>query len=420
MEWHVTSADKDRKKFQIRGSVGGKVVKLSGHRDRKIAEMMKDNIIRLSRSKQLNELPDPNLISWIESLPPKETERYIRLGLVERRYMDKRRPIDDLLTDYLLHVQMNRKKQLPTRHPEIVMDQIRRVFEKLGPNATFSNLEADKVLEAIDGFETKSGARKGERLSQKTRREYIVAMKSFTRWMVNTGKASMDPLCMLKAPAAKAAPVRERRPLSREEFAQLIDYLWNAPDEYSHQMFAWTPHDRLILYWFAVETGFRMNELRSLTRAHFNFDCQPARVTVEARVAKNGTKATMPIGSAIGAALFAYCGHLQPKSPVFRMPGQDSLTNAFHRDLDAAGVRRKFDDGSMVDFHALRSTAILWWLKYHKLDILDVQRRARLMTLSLVQEYVRKYAPNHDELVQNTPTVLDPNLPLNRLRKRGA
>ena len=95
--------------------------------------------------------------------------------------------------------------------------------------------------------------------------------------------------------------------------------------------------------------------------------------------------------------------------------GQWWLTKALYRDLDAAGIVREHTNGDLVDFHTLRSTAIMWWLKYNGLRLLDVQYRARLKTLSLVQEYVDNYVPNYHELIANTPRVIDPELPFRQV-----
>jgi integrase len=47
-----------------------------------------------------------------------------------------------------------------------------------------------------------------------------------------------------------------------------------------------TGPDRAMLYRVAVGTGFRANELRSLTPESFDLDANPPKVTVEAAYSK--------------------------------------------------------------------------------------------------------------------------------------
>jgi integrase len=227
--------------------------------------------------------------------------------------------------------------------------------------------------------------------------------------------ANTNPLEEMVAPAAKGDPVHNRRPMKIAEFAKLMSFLRTAAPKYPHQQLSWTPEDRLMIYWMAVKTGFRSNELRSLTRASVDFDADPVLVTVEGWVAKSRTKATVPItDDEFVNALRAYSLHRLPNAALLRMPSQYCLTEGLYRDLDAAGVRREFDNGAVVDFHTLRSTAICWWLK-EGLDLLEVQHRSRLKTLSLVQEYVRNYVPEYLELVRKSPKGGDENLPALRV-----
>lgn len=411
MKWRFFKKDEKRNKFTISGQLwDGRVVQLPGGPDKEVTEHLIRCIASLSRSKKLGELPDESLADWINGLPEKEAQRYVDLELLPCRVLDKRRPIDDLLTEFLTYSKNNCEDC--SLMPKRKVAMIRRIVTAIGPDTTFEKLTQDEVNGALKKFTAQGERRKGQPISQKTRREYVFAMKSFCEWMVDFRGASSNPLRKMKAPPAKAAPVRNRRPLEVSDFSKLMDYLWANKSKYPQQKFAWTAQDRLMIYWMAVMTGFRAGELRSLTRAHVNLESHPARVTVEGWVAKNGQKATIPIGNDIATALRSYCAHHHPKAPLLRMPNElGQLTAAFYRDMDAAGVPRSFDDGTMVDFHALRSTAICWWLKHNKLMLLDVQYRARLKTLSLVQEYVDNYVPNYEELIKDTPRVIDPGLP---------
>ena len=85
------------------------------------------------------------------------------------------------------------------------------------------------------------------------------------------------------------------------------------------------------------------------------------------------------------------------------MPGETSVRHALYVDLAAAGLKRRFENGDICDFHTFRSTAICWAITIRKLNLLDVQAVARLKTLALVQKYVRRYVPDHANLIKGSP-----------------
>lgn len=415
MIWRVYWKGGSSRKHYISGQLwNGKPVRLPGYSDEERTKDLMRNIESLNRSKAFGELPAESLAAWIQNLPQDEAARYVSLGLLERRFLDKRRPVDDLLNEFLIHA----KAEVPddSLTPEGKVQMIRRIFNTIGPNTTFDKVTQDDVKSALKKLKALTGRWKGQPISQKTNREYVFAVKCFCEWMVDTGRASVNPLRKHKAPSADGAQMRKRRPLEVEDFSRLMTYLCQAPLTYQGQHFDWTPKDRLMIYWTAVMTGFRMNELRSLTVAHLDFDCNPARLSVDGWVAKNGEQATIPISEDITFALREYTAHSHPNAPLLRVPNStNAMTLAFYRDLDDAGVRRNFPNGAVVDFHTLRSTAIMWWLKYNKLSLPDVQFRARLKTLSLVQGYVDDYVPNYGDLIKDTPRVIDPGLPFRRV-----
>src|SRR5688500_16148242 len=108
MAFHLCKADKTRKKMQIRGRLwDGRFIKIPADRDPAVSDQLLKNIESLNRSRRFGELPDEKLADWIEGLPEKEAARYVELGLLERRFLDKRRPIDDLLVEFLSHTKAN-------------------------------------------------------------------------------------------------------------------------------------------------------------------------------------------------------------------------------------------------------------------------------------------------------------------------
>src|SRR5262249_27614559 len=117
--------------------------------------------------------------------------------------------------------------------------------------------------------------------------------------------------------------------------------------------------ERALLYWVAVETGLRSNELRSLTRASFDLNDAAPTVTVEAAYSKHRRQDTLPLRTELAAALKTHLALLLPTAPAFRMPAdRKTAAKTYRADVEAAGIAYRDDAGRVADFHALRHTFI--------------------------------------------------------------
>ena len=92
-----------------------------------------------------------------------------------------------------------------------------------------------------------------------------------------------------------------------------------------------------MLYDLALGTGFRADELATLTPERFALDSDPPTVTVMAGYAKNGKEAIQPISAALADRLRPWLAHKPPGRPVF--DGMTERTAEMLRvDLEAAGI----------------------------------------------------------------------------------
>jgi len=134
-----------------------------------------------------------------------------------------------------------------------------------------------------------------------------------------------------------------------------------------------------MLYRMALGTGFRANELRSLTPRSFSLDNGAPSVTVQAADSKHRRKDAQPIRVDLANLLRPWLAGKRPDTPVFGVPEKTAemirlgLRRARARWIKAATDRterrtqRKSDflavvdhHGQRVDFHALRVTYITW------------------------------------------------------------
>jgi integrase len=189
--------------------------------------------------------------------------------------------------------------------------------------------------------------------SVRTCNSYLTAMKGFTRWLARDRRIPADPLSHLVAQNADVDVRRARRVLRQDAFAQFIQ----ATDTGS-PFRGLTGRDRLVLYTFAANTGFRAGELASLTPGSFDLDTTPATVTVEASYSKRRRKDVQPLRPDVAEMMEIYLVGRQKGEPVWPGTWHDRAAEMLRSDLAAAGITYQDDDGRYFDFHAMRGQFI--------------------------------------------------------------
>jgi integrase len=113
--------------------------------------------------------------------------------------------------------------------------------------------------------------------------------------------------------------------------------------------------DRSMLYKLAAYTGFRAFALAMLTPASFDFDSEPATVTIPAVNQKNKTTITNPLAPSVASEIKEYLAGRKPQDRVW--PGCWYLFAArmLRTDLAAGGVQERTEKGR-ADFHSFRHT----------------------------------------------------------------
>ena len=211
--------------------------------------------------------------------------------------------------------------------------------------------------------------------SVSTANSYLRAVKSFSNWLRKDKRTPDDALMSLKAYNAKEHKARHaRRDVTPEE----LEYLLWFVEQYTTPTHRMPGPDRAVLYRVALGTGYRVNELRSLTPASFDLQADPPTITVEAAYSKRRRRDEQPIRTDLAVLLRLWLADRKTDERVFRnMPRYPART--LKADLDAAraawikeaetddevATRRKSQflryvtkDGEYADFHAFRHTYI--------------------------------------------------------------
>ncbi len=111
-----------------------------------------------------------------------------------------------------------------------------------------------------------------------------------------------------------------------------------------------------MLYRTAYGTGFRANELRSLTPECFHLDQDPPTITVKAGFSKHRREDTQPIRRELAELLKVFLKGKPCGQPVFGVP--EKTYKLMQADCRAAGVAYCDQEGRYADFHAWRHSFI--------------------------------------------------------------
>jgi len=204
-----------------------------------------------------------------------------------------------------------------------------------------SDLTADRVLTALDSLRERD-------LSARTLNAHLTAIKALAHWLADQGQCSKNPLASLRRFRFNEKADRRliRRSLSDSELRSLIETARTSP--------AWRGMpgpDRAWLYALAAMTGYRREELGSLTIESFRLDQDPPAVMCEAGFTKNGKPAVQPIPDELANELRLWLASKAPGKPVFSLPVNTG--QMIKADLKRAGIKAGAAIGD-VDVHSLR------------------------------------------------------------------
>lgn len=329
-----------------------------------------DNIESLIACQVSGQNPDPELQRWIDRLPNRFKEKFSQWGLLQGCRVAATKPLSQHLDDWLksqVAKGVDEKKHAKLQHRRAV-----RVFNVCG-FTYWQDIQASKLLQAVNGFTKRIRGKEKivdskTPLSPRSKKHYLEACKQFANWMAMDGRSSSNPIQYLKL-TCLIEDQNPRRALTLDEINVLMAHIIN-----SKPIRFISGHERLLLYQFAIETGLRANEIRTLTRNGFDFD--RLKVKVIKKHTKNKKVATLPLKPETAKAIEEFSTYKTPTAPVFKVPKhgmskmlQTDVENARQAWIDAvkedpAEYRRRTEsdfllvqtDEGKLDFHSLRHT----------------------------------------------------------------
>ncbi len=177
---------------------------------------------------------------------------------------------------------------------------------------------------------------------------YATAIKAFSKWAWRDGRTADYALNALVKPSDPTDRRRIRRVLTDAELRRLIEMTRMAP--------TWrgvSGLDRSMTYLIASLTGFRRDELLSLTPASFRLDARPPVAVCEAGYTKNSEQAEQPLPASCLPTLRAWLASKPARRPVFEGVPRARTGMMLKLDLARAEIPFETHDG-VIDLHSLR------------------------------------------------------------------
>ena len=206
-------------------------------------------------------------------------------------------------------------------------------------------------------------------LSARTVNTRAQSLRAFGRWLVETRRAAHDPFLGLRRLNVAADRRRVRRALTLDETAALLDAARHRPisdaDRNGYDLKPETRaalqargEHRALVYAVALGTGARRGEMSRIRWCDLDLDSKEPRLRIPAESAKARREQSVPLSADVLAALTAARESRRGEAPDALVFPRETMPNeqTFRRDLKQAGIEAVAEDGTEVDFHALRVT----------------------------------------------------------------
>ncbi len=388
----------------------GRRHKIPAFESKRQSEALGRQVEELVSCKVAGQRPEAEQQRWLEGVPDKLRQRFVKIGLLDSKRAAAGKPLTKHLEDFQKSLL---SKGNTSEYVEIVLSRVKRVFDEC-KFSFWNDIQASGVEHKISDLrkyvKTKAGLKDLGEISAQTYNFYIKSVKQFCKWMVQDGRASESPVEHLQTINVRLDRRHDRRSLEPDEIRRLLEATKAAP-----KRFGMTGHQRAMLYRFAVETGLRAKECKSLKVCSFDFTNRT--VTVMSTNTKNKKEAVLPLRPDTASELQSFVAGKMPSVQVFNMPYKTA--NMLKVDLEAVNIPYVDDAGLYADFHALRHStgSLLVASGVHPKVVQSIMRHSDInLTMS---RYTHIFRGQESDAVAGLPDLSLPSKESNRARATG-
>ena len=277
------------------------------------------------------------------------------------------------------HVEHLRAAGNTPKHVRTVERHLRAVFAAAGIGR-LPELKSAAVLSAMSAMRNPAPVDGQEKQKQPaslaTCNGHLRSVKGFSRWLWKQRLAPEDSLLDLGLFNAET----DRRHIRREMSAEEVRWLLDATERWTLPEHGAPGPTRAMCYRLAAATGFRANELRSLTTDSFDLDATPPTCTVEAGYSKRRKRDVQPLPDALVEPLRGWLAGFDPGEHVFSGIAGDTA-RMLRSDLTAARSAWLAVARSEAEQQEMRATDFLLYsdrqghvADFHSLRVLFISR----------------------------------------------
>jgi integrase len=252
-------------------------------------------------------------------------------------------PVHELLNGFRKHLIAKGTSEKQAREK---YNRVFRIIQECG-FSKWNDITGSHVENFLTDLHKKDGR------ASRTVNGYLEALKHFCSWIRKEKRAPYSPVEHLCALNVNIDRRHVRRALTIEECRDLLSVTKQQP--YIYRI---SGNERSLLYWVALESGRRANEIKTLTISCCNLSSEPPTLTIKPRYNKKKRKERIqPIPRDLAKVLKEYIGERQDDELLFpNMPDITNLAKILRKDLEAAKIPYRDNENRVVDFHALRHT----------------------------------------------------------------
>ena len=312
-------------------------------KEKKASQQAANAIEKLVSHRAAGDILPPDLTSFVEHTLPTIRTTLAKWDILDPRRIQASKPLAEHLTDWEGSL---KAKGSTERHILQTLQRVRKVFDGCGFHF-LSDINVGRVRTFLSSLQEGEGGFNGQ-----TVKFYRSVCRQFCNWAVREHRMAENPLLHLEGSKRVSDRRHARRAFTFDEYQRLVDAAHSGRDRKGM-----TGPERALLYRLAVETAFRANELRSLTRSSFDLDGTKPAVTVAAGYSKrrrDDSKLLMPTTVEL---LRAHLAGKAADAKAFNMPGRTEVSRVLKADLKVAGIDYCNAAGEYADFHALRHTS---------------------------------------------------------------
>lgn len=199
-------------------------------------------------------------------------------------------------------------------------------------------------------------------LSLRTVHHHARLAKNISRWAWRDGRTREDLLAHLRPPEHPESDRRRvRRAFTVAELTRLIE-----ADERGPERRRLSGADRAMLYRIAAGSGFRSEEMQSLTHGSFDLDGLCPTITIEAADSKRRRRDVQPIQPTLASLLRPWLADRSPKGqPIFPVDPW-AILETLKADLKSPASPTRTTRGSLTSTPSATSTSRPWRRATHR------------------------------------------------------